>query len=153
MATTTIPTPGAAQTVASQGRIAIALTTLLVLLLGAIEGWFGKTDSGDIYGSDAVQYLDCARAISRHDFHSALNPLWSQGYPTLLALTHSLFPVSAQSGIAADFLATHLLNLAIFAFCWFTFCLLLAELKLPSPPLTPHPCRRRRRLSHRANRP
>ncbi len=139
MATITMPlaSPITPQRAAPHRHAFTALTTLVVLLLGALEGWFGKTDSGDLYGSDAVQYLDCARAITRHDWHSALNPLWSQGYPTLLALTHALFPHAAQNGIqpsiAADWLTTRLLNLAIFAFCWLTFSLLLAELNRLRP--------------------
>ena len=126
MATITMPLakPTALQKAAPHRHTATALTTLVVLLLGIFEGWFGKTDSGDVYGSDAVQYLDCARAITRHDWHSALNPLWSQGYPTLLALTHALFPLTPQG----DWLTTRLLNLVIFAFCWLTFCFFLAEL-------------------------
>ena len=129
MATSTIPVPAAtvSKSDAPRRRSWIAFVTLVVLLFGGLEGWYGKTDSGDVYGSDAVQYLDCARAIARHDWHSALNPLWSQGYPTLLALAHALLPVSAQDRIETDWLATRFVNFAIFAFCWFTFCLFLAE--------------------------
>ena len=126
MATSTIELPAATLPTRSSRAVLrpLALATPLVLLLGALEGWFGKTDSGDVYGSDAVQYLDCARAISAHHWHTALNPLWSQGYPALLALTHTLFAVSPMG----DWLTTRLLNLLIFAFCWLTFSLLLREL-------------------------
>ena len=141
MATSAIPSPARAAVpkAAPHRRLSIALITLLVLFLGAVEGWFGKTDSGDVYGSDAVQYLDCARALARHDIHAALNPLWSQGYPTLLALTHAVFPVAAQGSIQADWLATRLVNFLIFAFCWLTFGFFLAEFSQfsPLPRLSP----------------
>jgi hypothetical protein len=93
------------------------LTTLLVLALGAVEGWCGRTDSGDVYGSDGVQYLDVARAFERGDLHSALNPLWSQGYPALLAALRPLF----QLGPQGDWAATRWLNFGIFCFSWACF--------------------------------
>ena len=98
--------------------------TPVVLLLGALEDWFGKTDSGDVYGSDAVQYLDIARAFVRHDWHAALNPLWSQGYPALLALMHVFFPLTPWG----DWLTTRLANLIVFLCCWIAFGFLLAEI-------------------------
>ena len=102
----------------------VVLASALVLPLGALEDWFGRTDSGDVYGSDAVQYLDCARALARGDWHSALNPLWSQGYPALLALARPLF----GGGPWGDWLDTRFVNFAVFGFAWVCFLLLLAEL-------------------------
>ena len=102
----------------------VVLASAAVLPLGALEGWFGRTDSGDVYGSDAVQYLDCARAIERGDWHSALNPLWSQGYPALLALARPLF----RAGRWGDWLETRSVNFAVFAFTWICFLLLLKAL-------------------------
>jgi len=91
--------------------------SLLILTLGAIECQFGNTDRGDIYGSDAVQYLDIARDIQQHDFHSALNPLWSQGYPALLAAVRPLFPV----GPIGDWRNTRTVNFAIFTADYLAF--------------------------------
>ena len=125
MATSTIDLPAPAlPTTRIPHPHVLALATPAVLLLGALEDWFGKTDSGDVYGSDAVQYLDCARAISAHHGHTALNPLWSQGYPALLALTHTLFPITPTG----DWLTTRLLDLLIFTFSWLAFTFLLREL-------------------------
>ena len=101
----------------SVGRLGFWLTTFAVLLVGTAEGWCGRTDSGDVYGSDAVQYLDIARAMGRADWLSALNPLWSQGYPALLAVVRMVF----RPGIDGDWAATRWLNMAIFVFSWMAF--------------------------------
>jgi hypothetical protein len=94
-----------------------ALASVAVLALGAVEGWCGRTDSGDVYGSDGVQYLDVARAFERGDFKSALNPLWSQGYPALLAMVRPMF----GAGPDGDWAATRWLNLGVFCFSWACF--------------------------------
>lgn len=101
-----------------------APATLLVLTVGALEGWYGKTVAGDVYGSDAVQYLDIARAFERGDLHSALNPLWSQGYPALLAFARPLF----GAGNTGEWNSIRVVNLLIFAFCWLCFVGLLREM-------------------------
>jgi hypothetical protein len=95
------------------------LATSFVLLLGWLEGWYGKTAAGDVYGSDAVQYLDIARAFGRGDWHTALNPLWSQGYPALLALLRPALP----SGPDGEWWAIRGLNFAIFVSCWLAFAI------------------------------
>jgi len=97
---------------------------LLILFLGAVECRFGNTDRGDVYGSDAVQYLDIARAFQQHDLHSALNPLWSQGYPALLAAARPLFP----AGPVGDWRDTRTINFAIFAADYSAFLFLLTGL-------------------------
>ena len=98
--------------------------SLLILFLGAVECQYGNTDRGDIYGSDAVQYLDIARAFQQHDFHSALNLLWSQGYPALLAATRPLFP----AGPVGDWRDTRTVNFAIFTADYLAFLFLLTSL-------------------------
>ena len=98
-------------------RLWLCVASLVVMGLGAVEGWCGRTDSGDVYGSDAVQYLDVARAFERGDWKSALNPLWSQGYPALLAMARPLF----GAGPAGDWAATRWLNLGVFGFTWAAF--------------------------------
>jgi 4-amino-4-deoxy-L-arabinose transferase-like glycosyltransferase len=95
----------------------------LVLALGWLEGWYGPTVAGDVYGSDAVQYLDIARAFERGDLHSALNPIWSQGYPALLALVRPLF----APGLEGEWNSIRGLNFAIFVFCWLAFAALVRE--------------------------
>jgi len=105
-------------------RLWFALVSVAVLTLGWLEGWYGKTSAGDVYGSDAVQYLDIARAFERGDLHSALNPLWSQGYPALFALIRPLF----RAGGDGEWNAIRSLNFAIFVFSWLCFAALLGEL-------------------------
>ncbi len=102
----------------------LAAASLVVLVLGFIGDWYGRTDLNDVYPSDAVSYLDCARAFERGDFTSALNPLWNQGYPALLALVRPLF----QAGPDGVWSATHWLNLAIFFVSWLVFAWLVREL-------------------------
>ncbi|SNS33783.1 4-amino-4-deoxy-L-arabinose transferase [Granulicella rosea] len=92
-------------------RLILLAVSVLILVLGAVENLYGNTDDGDVYGSDAVQYLDIARAIERHDWRSALNPLWSQGYPALLAAERPLF----AAGPGGDWAAIRVLNFSIFA--------------------------------------
>jgi len=109
---------------ARRGVMLLLLTSLLILSLGAVEDLYGNTDRGDIYGSDAVQYLDIARAFQQHDFHSALNPLWSQGYPALLAAARPLF----AAGPVGDWHNTRAINFAIFTADYLAFLFLLTGL-------------------------
>jgi len=102
----------------------LTLASLLILFLGAVECQFGNTDRGDVYGSDAVQYLDISRAIQHHDIHSALNPLWSQGYPGLLAAARPLFP----AGATGDWRTTRTVNFSIFVADYLAFLFLLTGL-------------------------
>ena len=126
--------PVTAPTRALTLRGTILLTTLLVLLLGALEGYFGLTDSGDIYGSDAVEYLDLSRAISHRDWHSALNPLWSQGYPATPHPDPRTFFPQTPTG---DWQTTRLTNFLIFIACWCAFLALLAQLHRLRPLTQP----------------
>jgi len=116
----------------------LILASLLILTLGALEDQFGNTDRGDIYGSDAVQYLDIARAFQQHDFRSALNPLWSQGYPALLAAARPLFP----TGPVGDWRVTRTVNFAIFTADYLAFLFLITGLLRPRKPSEPADPRR-----------
>lgn len=109
-------------------RWPLLLATIVILTLGAVEDVYGNTDAGDVYGSDAVQYLDIARAISRHDARSALNPLWSQGYPALLACVRVAFP----AGPGGDWWTSRTTNFVSFALSYGAYLLLLFTL-LPPP--------------------
>jgi hypothetical protein len=98
-----------------------ALITLLVLALGAIDDWYTPAYANDLYGSDAICYLDIARAIQAGDWRSALNPLWSQGYPLVLVAVRHAF----AAGPKGDFYAVHTLNFIIFTFSYVAFFYLI----------------------------
>lgn len=89
----------------------------LVLTLGAIEGWFKRTD----FATDAISYLDISRAIPARDWKMVFNPLWSVGYPLLLAIVRPLFPSTANG----EWLAIHVLNMVVFFAAWLAFLYLL----------------------------
>ena len=100
---------------------------LLVVTLGAIEGWYKRT----FYTTDAISYLSVSRAISNHEWKSAFNGLWSSGYPFLIAIVRPLFPSTAQG----EWLAIHVLNLLILIFTYIAFLYLLKGF---SPDLEEH---------------
>lgn len=101
-----------------------AFLTLLILCVGALEGWYGRTNQGGLYGSDAVQYLDSARALRLGDWKLAVNPLWGLGYPLFVAAADSLFP----KNMTGEWFAIRTLNLCIFAATWASFLYLIAGL-------------------------
>ena len=82
------------------------LSWLAVAVLGAVEGFYGRS----IYLNDYVAYLDVSRAIAAHDRMGALNPMWSPGYPLLVSLARNLAPATPEG----EWYAITLLNLAIF---------------------------------------
>lgn len=98
--------------------------TLLILCIGALEDWYGRTNQGALYGSDAVQYLDSARALHQKDWKSAVNPLWGLGYPLLVTVVDSLFPKT----MTGEFFAIRTLNLCIFTAAYAGFLYLIAGL-------------------------
>jgi hypothetical protein len=71
-----------------------AALTCFVLVLGAVEGWFWRTD----FATDAISYLDISRAIPARDWKMIFNPLWSAGYPLLMAIVSG----NAERGVAFD---------------------------------------------------
>jgi hypothetical protein len=92
----------------------------LQLLLGAIllvcaslEAWFGRPE---LFGDD-ISYLDISHLIRQGNWHDAINPLWSIGYPLLLAILRPLFP----AGVHGELIAVFALNLLAFLFSWLTF--------------------------------
>jgi hypothetical protein len=91
----------------SQFRVgSVILSWLAVAVLGAIEGFYGRT----IYLNDFIAYLDVSRAIGRHDWLGALNPMWPPGYPLLVAFAQSLAPATPEG----EWYAATALNLVIF---------------------------------------
>jgi hypothetical protein len=93
------------------------VVSCLILLLGALEGWFKRTD----FSTDAISYLDISRAIPAHDWKMVFNPLWSIEYPLLLALLRPRFPQTPTG----EWIAIHVLNFAIFIGAWLAFLYLL----------------------------
>jgi hypothetical protein len=110
---------GIAERAAPSGRTPLykGAVTCLILLLGALEGWFKRTD----FSTDAISYLDISRALPAHDWKMVFNPLWSVGYPLLLALLRPLFPQTPTG----EWIAIHALNFAIFIGAWLAFLYLL----------------------------
>ena len=69
-----------------------ALSWLIVGTFGAVEGMYGHTR----YLGDAISYLNVSRAASALDWKSIFDPMWSPGYPVLVALMRALFPHTAE---------------------------------------------------------
>lgn len=90
---------------------------LLVLVLGAIEGWYQRTD----YSADAISYLDIGRAFPRHQWNLVFNALWSCGYPFLIAVVRPFFAPDAHG----EWLAIHVLNVFILLLTYLCFLYLL----------------------------
>lgn len=115
------------QVTAPQRRfLAPTLFTMLLALLGALEGWFKRTD----YSTDAISYLDISRALPAHNWKMVFNPLWSVGYPALLALARPLFPASP----GGEWLSIHAVNLLIFLGTWCAFLYLLNSFNFDNLP-------------------
>ncbi|HEY9125921.1 MAG TPA: hypothetical protein VIM62_02285 [Acidobacteriaceae bacterium] len=99
--------------------------TVILFVLGWLEGWYKRTD----FSTDATSYLDISRAIPLHDWKMIFNPLWSVGYPVLLAAARPFFPESASG----EWLSIHVVNMAIFAAAWCAFLFLLRTLVAAIP--------------------
>lgn len=120
------PTPSTvAPARAWAGMLLPGLLLLGLFLAGTLECWYGRTDKGAVYGSDAVQYLDMSRALISGDWKLAMNPLWGLGYPLLLTGLRPAFP----AGMAGDLLSVRMLNVAIFGATWLSFWYLIQGLK------------------------
>lgn len=86
---------------------------LAALALGAFEGVYGRVR----YSGDAINYLNIVRAIHAGEWKLAFNSYWGLGYPLLLSIVTPLFPSSP----AGEWIAVHVLNLAIFAATFVAF--------------------------------
>lgn len=118
------------------------LVTFGLLILVAVEGWYKRTN----FATDAISYLDISRALGRHDWKMVFNPLWSPGYPALLALVRPLFADTP----AGEWLAIHVLNLVVFLAAWCAFLYLLRAFDPLLATYPPPEARYRRRLLHAA---
>jgi hypothetical protein len=90
---------------------------VLVLLVGSIEGWYGRLE----YSGDDISYLSVTKMIHLNDWKAALNPLWSIGYPLLLSFFHLFFPTTLRGELMAIFT----LNIVICFLSWLSFLWLL----------------------------
>jgi hypothetical protein len=84
---------------------AVAASWIVVVVLGSVEGVFGRA----IYLNDYISYLDVSRAIPALDWREIFNPMWSPGYPLLVALARGMAPPTTEG----EWYATALLNLLI----------------------------------------
>src|SRR6202012_4736929 len=64
----------------NHSRISTALSWLLVGILGAVEGLYGRTQ----YLGDWLCYLNVSRAVSSLDWKGIFDPMWNAGYPILV---------------------------------------------------------------------
>ena len=87
-------------------RTHLALSWVLVSLLGAVEGVYGRTE----YLGDWISYLNVSRAVSSHDWRGIFDPMWNAGYPALVALARSLAPGTAEG----EWYAIAVLNWIVF---------------------------------------
>lgn len=85
-----------------------ALSWVVVGVLGAIEGIYGRTQ----YLADWISYLNVSRAIDALDWKAIFDPMWNPGYPALIAAVRHLFPHTADG----EWYSIFLLNWIIF-FC------------------------------------
>ena len=89
------------------------LLAAIVMTCGALEAWFGRPE---LFGDD-ISYLDVTNMIRLGEWKAALNPLWSIGYPLLLAAVRPFFP----AGIHGELTAVFALNLTICLATWLSF--------------------------------
>ncbi len=98
----------------TQHNLALHLLLGCVLLVpAAIQARYG---SPELFGDD-ISYLDISNALRAGDWHNALSPYWSIGYPLLLTPLSYLFPASVHGQMQAA--AT--LHVLIFLAGWLAF--------------------------------
>lgn len=88
-----------------------ALAWIIVAVLGAIEGLYGRTQ----YLADWISYLTVSHAVSALDWKGIFDPMWNPGYPALVALARAVFPPSVQGEWYAIFVLNWLIFLAAYA--------------------------------------
>jgi hypothetical protein len=114
---TVAPPPEASPT--SSDLILAAVVSPFVLLAGAVEAWYGRSE---LLGDD-IAYLDVANLLHHGDWHAALNPLWSLGYPILLALIRP----THKSSIRAELTSIFFLNMAVYLAAYLAFLWLIRQ--------------------------
>jgi hypothetical protein len=76
-----------------------------VTVVGGLEGLYGRTQ----YLADWISYLNVSRAVAALDWPQIFNPMWSPGYPALVALARLFSPNTAEG----EWYAITALNLLI----------------------------------------
>lgn len=89
----------------NRGTAVQAACWVLVAMLGGLEGLYGRTQ----YLADWISYLNVSRAVAALDWQQIFNPMWSPGYPALVALARAFSP-STPDG---EWYAITVLNLLI----------------------------------------
>jgi hypothetical protein len=97
----------------------VALSWLAVAVLGGVEGVFGRTR----YLEDSISYLDVSRAIPALNWPEIFNPMWSPGYPLLVAIARGFAPPTLEG----EWYAITLLNLVIFLGAYAAWRLLICS--------------------------
>ena len=111
-----------------------SLSWIVVALFGALEGFYGRTQ----YFGDWISYLNVSRAVTRLDWKAIFDPMWSPGYPVLVALMRVLFSPTPEG----EWYATFLLNWIIFLGAYASWRYLLrrtTEFYDPSSTLAENP--------------
>jgi hypothetical protein len=70
-----------------------------------LEGLYGRTQ----YLADWISYLNVSRAVTALDWQQIFNPMWSPGYPALVALARAFAPSTPEG----EWYAITVLNLLI----------------------------------------
>jgi hypothetical protein len=89
------------------------ISWLVVGAAGLVEGLYGRT----AYLGDWISYLNVSRAVSTLDWPGIFNPMWSPGYPALVAVARSIAPLTPEG----EWYAITFLNWVIFLgayACW-----------------------------------
>jgi len=115
------------------GRSA-ALSWLVIGVLGALEGLYGRTQ----YLGDWISYLNVSRAVSSLDWKGIFDPMWNPGYPVLIALVRGIFPKTAEGEWYAIFLLNWIIFLGEYA-CWRYLLRRAIEFHDPSSTLRNNP--------------
>ena len=84
----------------------VAWSWAAVAVFGAVEGLYGRTQ----YFGDWISYLNVSRAVRALDWRAIFDPMWSPGYPVLVAFARAFAPSTPEG----EWYAITVLNLAIF---------------------------------------
>ncbi len=87
------------------------LSWLVIGVLGALEGLYGRTR----YLGDWLSYLNVSRCVSNLDWKGIFDPMWSPGYPMLVALARAIFPLTAVGEWYAIFWLNWIIFLCAYA--------------------------------------
>ncbi|MGC2660135.1 MAG: hypothetical protein WA324_19420 [Bryobacteraceae bacterium] len=101
------------RTLSGKHRVTRLTSWLVIGLLGALEGKYGRTQ----YFGDWISYLNVSRSLSAFHWKASFDPMWNPGYPALVAMARFVLPGTPEG----EWNAITLLNWLIFLFayaCW-----------------------------------